>query len=66
MSIKGKIFKLIIYRKPTKTDSVILHDSNQLFTQKISFFNSLFFRLEPILFIKLNYLFISTQTQFYP
>jgi len=42
-------FHFHIYSKSTQTDSIKPHDSNHLYSQKNSFFNSIFYRLERFL-----------------
>ena len=55
VSIINNKFDFSIYRKPTQTDAIIPHDSNHPYSQKISFFNSIFYRLERIPLNKTNY-----------
>jgi len=43
----------MLYEKPTQTDSII--PSNHFFTQKISIFNSVFYKLKHIPLNRCNY-----------
>lgn len=48
VSIYNNKFEFNIYRRPPQTDTIIPYDSNHPYTQNISFFNLMFYRLEKI------------------
>lgn len=53
--IHNDVFNINIYRKPTQTYTIISNDYNHQFSKEVSYFNSLFYRLERIPLNEFNY-----------